>query len=246
MSTGLYEKIGVNYANYRRPDPRIAAALANALGDAKTLVNVGAGAGSYEPSDRKVIAVEPSETMIAQRRKGSAPVIRASAMALPFRDGAFEAATALLTVHHWPDPMRGLTEMKRVAKRCVVFSWEPSTTVSWLTRDYFPEIRAHDRLAFPLIADFYKRAFAAFEIVKLPVPHDCRDGFLEAYWRRPEAYFDSGARRAISAFARIQDAGPGLQKLERDLADGTWMKRNGHLMELDALDLGYRLVIAEH
>jgi ubiquinone/menaquinone biosynthesis C-methylase UbiE len=245
MSTGLYEKIGVNYANYRRPDPRIAAAIANALGDAKTLVNIGAGAGSYEPKDRNVIAVEPSETMIRQRRPGAAPVVCASAMALPFRDGAFEAATALLTVHHWPDPMRGLAEMTRVAKRCVVFSWEPSTHVSWLTRDYFPEIRVHDRLAFPLIADFYRRAFTEFEIVTVPVPHDCLDGFLEAYWRRPEAYFDPGVRRAISAFARIPDARPGLAKLKSDLADGTWMKRNGHLMELDALDLGYRLVIAE-
>ncbi len=245
MSTALYEKIGVNYANYRQADPRIAVAIANALGDAKTLVNVGAGTGSYEPSDRKVIAVEPSETMIRQRRPDAAPVICASAMALPFRDGAFEAATALLTVHHWPDPMRGLAEMKRVAKRCVVFSWEPSTNVSWLKRDYFPEIRAHDRQAFPRIADFYRQAFTAFEIVTVPVPHDCLDGFLEAYWRRPEAYFDAGVRRAISAFARIPDAGPGLAKLKSDLADGTWMRRNGHLMELDALDLGYRLVIAE-
>jgi SAM-dependent methyltransferase len=211
---------------------------------ARTIVNVGAGAGSYEPTDRQVIAVEPSETMIRQRREGAAPVICASAMALPFRDNAFEAACALLTVHHWPDPIKGLHEMKRVAKRCVVFSWEPSTNMSWLTRDYFPEIRAHDRLAFPLIAEFYARAFDRFEIVTVPVPQDCRDGFLEAYWRRPEAYFDPGARRAISAFSRIADVETGLSKLKRDLADGTWMARNGHLLELEELDLGYRLVIA--
>lgn len=244
MSTPLYETIGVNYAQYRRPDPRIAAAILRALGDARTVVNIGAGAGSYEPTDRPVVAVELSETMIRQRRSGAAPVICASAMELPFRNNAFEAATALLTVHHWPDAIRGMQEMMRVAKRCVVFSWEPSTNVSWLTRDYFPQIRAYDRLAFPLIADFYRRAFAQFEIVTVPVPHDCQDGFLEAYWRRPEAYFDPGARRAISAFARVTDVEPGLSKLKSDLSDGTWTRRNGHLMELNELDLGYRLVIA--
>jgi SAM-dependent methyltransferase len=245
MSAPLYDTIGEGYAQYRRPDPRIAAAILKALGDARTVVNVGAGAGSYEPAGRDVVAVEPSETMIRQRRANAAPVLRASAMNLPFRDDAFEAATALLTVHHWPEPLKGLREMMRVARRCVVFSWEPSTEVSWLTRDYFPEIRAYDRTAFPLVAQFYGRAFARFEIVTVPVPHDCLDGFLEVYWRRPEAYFDPKARGAISSFSRVTDVAAGLRKLHRDLSDGTWARRNGHLMELDELDLGYRLIVAE-
>lgn len=245
MSAPLYDTIGKGYAQYRWPDPRIAAAILKALGETRTVVNIGAGTGSYEPAERDVVAVELSETMIRQRRAHAAPVVRASAINLPFRDDAFEAATALLTVHHWPEPLRGLREMMRVARRCVVFTWEPSTEVSWLTRDYFPEIRAYDRTAFPLVAQFYARAFARFEIVTVPVPHDCLDGFLEAYWRRPEAYFDPDARRAISSFSRVADIESPLAKLRRDLSDGTWARRNGHLMELDELDLGYRLVVAE-
>ena len=120
----LYDTIGTHYAKYRRPDPRIAAAITAAIGDARRVVNVGAGAGSYEPKDRDVIAVEPSETMIRQRSAGAAPVVRASAMSLPFRDGEFDAALALLTIHHWPDQRAGLLEMARVAKRCVVLTWE--------------------------------------------------------------------------------------------------------------------------
>ena len=244
MTPQLYDAIGKTYGAYRKPDARIAAAIVDALGDAKTVVNIGAGAGSYEPRDRDLIAVEPSDTMIRQRAANSARVVRASAMELPFRDGAFDAALALLTVHHWPDPLKGLREMKRAARRCIVFSWEPSTFTSWLTRDYFPEIRAHDRTIFPLIMEFYGKVFARFDVVPIPVPHDCTDGFLEAYWRRPDAYFDAGARMAISSFAKFPNPEPGLTRLRRDLEDGTWMRRNGHLMELRELDLGYRLIVA--
>lgn len=240
----LYDSIGHSYAQYRRPDPRIATAIAAALGDARTVVNIGAGAGSYEPADRNVVAVEPSETMIRQRPHASAPVIRASAMALPFRDAQFDAALAIFTVHHWPDQLGGLREMARVAKRCVIFTWEPSTSASWLTRDYFPEILSHDREALPLIAGLYGRAFPKMEIVPVPVPHDCSDGFLECYWRRPEMYFDPRARAAISPFAKgIANTEAGLATLRRDLSDGTWRRRNGHLLKRAELDLGYRLVI---
>jgi SAM-dependent methyltransferase len=245
MTPHLYDTIGKSYAQYRRPDPRIAAAILKALGDAATVINIGAGTGSYEPTDRAVIAVEPSEIMIRQRAASAAPALRASGMHLPFHDDAFEAATALLTVHHWPDPLAGLREMMRVARRCVIFSWEPSTCVSWLIRDYFPEIRAYDRTIFPMVGDFYARAFPRFEIVPVPVPHDCADGFLEAYWRRPEAYFDSGVRLAISSFSHATNVAASLERLRRDLDDGAWARRNEHLMELSELDLGYRLIIAE-
>jgi len=163
---------------------------------------------------------------------------------LPFRDDMFDAALAILTVHHWPKPQQGLREMMRVARRAVILSWEPSTSVSWLTRDYFPQIRAHDEKAFPLIVDFYGRTLGAIDVQIIPVPHDCFDGFLEAYWRRPEAYFDPGVRRAISSFARVSNTEAPLARLRRDLNDGTWQRRNGHLLNLDELDLGYRLIIA--
>ena len=240
----LYDRIGKFYSSYRRSDPRIAAAIVKALGNARSIVNVGAGAGSYEPKDRDVVAVEPSETMIGQRPIHAAPVVRASAMHLPFRNDAFEAAMAVLTVHHWPDVLAGLRETMRVAARAVILTWEPSTSVSWLTRDYFPEIRAYDRKAFPLIMDFYGHALGRIEVIPIAVPHDCRDGFLEAYWRRPEMYFDAVARAAISSFARVENVEAGLARLRRDLDDGTWTRRNGHLMALEELDLGYRLVLA--
>jgi SAM-dependent methyltransferase len=237
----LYDTIGKTYADYRRPDPRIATAIKNALGDAQSIVNVGAGAGSYEPMDRQVVAVEPSAVMIAQRPSGAAPVVRVSAMNLPFCDDAFDAALAIFTVHHWPNQPQGLREMSRVARRCVVFTWDNQYPRMWLTRDYFPEIVEHGRTICAPI-ERYGQAFQQVQIISVPIPHDCADGFLHAYWRRPEAYFDSGLRSAISAFANIR-AETGLAALRRDLDDGTWLRRNAHLLELNELDLGYRLVI---
>ncbi len=132
--------------------------------------------------------------------------------------------------------------MARVAKYCVMLTYEPSSSASWLTSDYFPEIAVHDRAIFSP-AESYRNIFTRVEIRAVPIPHDCSDGFLEAYWRRPETYFDPGARSAISSFARF-DAGSGLAQLRRDLDDGTWLSRHGHLLEKTELDLGYRLVIA--
>jgi hypothetical protein len=241
----IYDSIGTYYARYRRPDPRIAAAIIAALGDSRRVVNIGAGAGSYEPKDRELVAVEPSETMIRQRPAGAAPVVRASAMNLPFRNSEFDAALAILTVHHWPDQCVGLSEMARVAKRCVILTWEPSASPSWLTRDYFPEILAYDRTAFPSVSVFYGTILKCLEIRTVPIPHDCTDGLLEAYWRRPESYFDPDARLAISSFARLEDVDSGLTALRRDLNDGTWARRNGALLIETELDLGYRLVIGE-
>lgn len=241
----LYDSIGKSYTNYRRPDPRIAAAIRMALGGARTVVNIGAGTGAYEPADRDVIAVELSETMIRQRPRNAAPVVQASALQLPFADDAFEASLASVTVHHWQDQLHGLREMARVAPRAVIFTWEPSTSNSWLTRDYFPEILAYDRNALPPVMDLYPKAFRHVEIVPIPIPHDCTDGFLECYWRRPEMYFDAGARATISPFAKgIANTEAGLARLRRDLDDSTWHRRNGHLLALSELDLGYRLVVA--
>lgn len=240
----LYDEIGLGYAHYRRPDPRIAAAILDALGDAESVVNVGAGAGSYEPSDRAVVAVEPSLEMIRQRREGSAPVVQASAMDLPFRDGAFAAGLAILTVHHWPDRARGLAELVRVARgRVVLLTFDPAASDFWLVDDYLPAIAEIDRRNMPPVEEL-REALGEIEVRPLPVPHDCTDGFLGAYWRRPHAYLDEGVRGAISAFSMIGDVQSGVARLRDDLESGAWERRHGDLLRRTEVDLGYRLVIA--
>lgn len=240
----LYDRIGVGYSAYRRPDPRIGAHVADALGPARSVVNVGAGAGSYEPADRAVVAVEPSAEMVRQRPPRAAPAVRASAERLPFRDAAFDAAMAVLTIHHWPDWRTGLREMRRVARRRVaILAFDVDHPGFWLVRDYFPEIQAIDRETMPRLAEI-ERVLGPCEVRPVPVPADCSDGFLGAYWRRPERYLDAGARGAISAFAKLRDPQPGLDRLRADLADGTWQRRNASLLALPELDIGYRLVVA--
>jgi len=240
----LYDAIGRDYRAHRRPDPRVAAAITRALGDAESVVNVGAGAGSYEPADRRVVAVEPSVAMIAQRPAGSAPVVLASATDLPLRDRSFAAALAVLTVHHWPDRLRGLAEMTRVAReRVVLLTWDPAKPEFWLVDEYFPEVWVIDRPIFPTLDDL-RRVLGPIEIRAVPIPADCTDGFLGAYWRRPEAYLDPGVRGAISTFTKLRDVEPGLARLRADLADGTWLRRHADLLDRSEIDLGYRLVIA--
>jgi len=241
----LYDSIGRDYASYRRPDPRIARAISAALGEAHAIVNVGAGAGSYEPRDRAVVAVEPSLTMIRQRPADAAPAVQGVASALPFRDATFSASLALLTVHHWQDQRRGLEELARVARdRVVLFTWDPDEGHFWLTREYFPEAIGLDRVTMPSMADL-RRIYGRIEIRPVSIPHDCSDGFMAAYWRRPEAYLDPGVRSAISTFAKLTDPGPGLQRLADDLRSGEWHRRFGHLLERSEIDPGYRLVIAD-
>lgn len=250
----LYDTIGRGYSALRRPDPRIAAAIDAALGDVASVVNVGAGTGSYEPRDRSVIAVEPSEVMIRQRPSGSAPCRQGMAEALPLESASVDAAMAILTVHHWPDLERGLREMARAARRrVVVLTWvpdAPGASPFWLTQEYLPQILAHDRTIFPagdVLTSMLERAMertGSVHIAPVPVPHDCADGFLCAYWRRPESYLDARVRAAISSFARI-DAEPGLARLRTDLAEGRWARANRSLLALDELDLGYRLIRCE-
>jgi SAM-dependent methyltransferase len=219
-------------------------AIRRSLGAADTVVNVGAGAGSYEPEDRPVVAVEPSSAMIRQRGRDSAPAVQASASDLPFKDGVFAAALAVLTVHHWLDRARGLAEMARVTReRVVIVTWDPAWSGFWLVDDYFPAIVAIDRLIFPSMAEL-EQGLGHVEVVPLLIPHDCSDGFLGAYWRRPHAYLDGGIRGAISTFSKIGDVAPGLARLRDDLDDGTWTRRHGHVLGATEIDLGYRLVIA--
>ncbi|MBS0196398.1 MAG: class I SAM-dependent methyltransferase [Planctomycetes bacterium] len=244
----LYDNIGRNYAAFRRPDPRIASAINAALADAHSVVNIGAGSGSYEPADRTVLAVEPSEVMIRQRPAGAAPCLQGSAESLPVETASVDAAMAILTAHHWKDLERGLKEMARVArKRAVLLTWVPDAPPFWLTQDYFPEIAAFDRTIFPTspaLAAMMELAIGPARLTPVPIPHDCIDGFLCAYWRRPEAYLNAEVRSAISSFARI-DAQAGLEKLRADLSSGRWAERYRHLLGLDALDVGYRIACAD-
>jgi SAM-dependent methyltransferase len=244
MAEPLYDRIGRTYGRHRRPDARIAARITHALGDARTVLDVGSGTGSYEPADRAVVAVEPSWVMIRQRAADAAPVLRGVAEALPFADAAFDAALAVLTVHHWRDPEGGLDELRRVARRVVVVTWDPEVYASrfGLTRDYLPEIAAAER-GFATI-DRVVASLPGSTVAPLAVPHDCTDGFCGAYWRRPEVYLDPDARAAISALARL-DADvlqPAMARLAADLQSGAWRARNAEVVAREELDLGYRLV----
>jgi SAM-dependent methyltransferase len=244
----LYDSIGRGYAVSRRPDARIAAIIDAALGDARSVVNIGAGTGSYEPQGRAVIAVEPSEVMIGQRPPGSAPCLKGFAEALPLADGSVDAAMAILSLHHWRDPVLGIAEMARVARsRAVVLTWVPDAAPFWLTRDYFPEILAHDLAVFPASADLvarFERSFGRVGIVPVPVPHDCVDGFVGAFWRRPDAYLRAEIRGGMSSFSRFESE-PGLARLREDLAKGAWARINRAILNLDMLDVGYRLLVCE-
>lgn len=238
-----YDLIGINYAELRRPDPRIAATLSRALGSARTVLNVGAGTGSYEPPDRWVTAVEPSIEMIRKRKASATPVIQARADRLAFRDRAFDAAMAILTVHHWPDKEAGLREIRRVTRGPIVLLTFDPAQRPWPT-DYFPALIDLDEAQMPKMAD-YSRWLGTVSVEPLPIPHDCTDGFLYAYWRRPEAYLDARISSGSSSFWSIGGLEAGLACLARDLESGEWDRRYGHLRRQSDHDAGYRLVIAD-
>jgi SAM-dependent methyltransferase len=247
LGMALYDSIGQTYHSTRRADPRIAAAITDALGDAASVVNVGAGSGSYEPG-QTVAAVEPSRVMIAQRPRGSAPAVQAVAEHIPLRDRCADAAMAVLTVHHWSDVAAGVAEMRRIARRRLVFfTWHPREFESfWLLSEYLPEAaRVDAAMAEPIrvLAGLLHDA----EVRPVPVPHDCTDGFCAAYWRRPEAYLDPAVRAGMSVLAKTGEEAlsAGLSRLADDLRTGRWHDNHSGLLQLDSLDVGYSLVIAE-
>jgi SAM-dependent methyltransferase len=247
VGKALYDELGAGYAGARKPDPRIAERIEAALGDALTVVNVGAGTGSYEPPDREVTAVEPSAEMIGQRPRGAAPVVQACAEKLPFDDGRFDAAMAVLTAHHWRDLDAGLREMRRVARRRVVlvtFDPEPLRRL-WFVRDYFPAIAGlhDDRISSAGLAA--KLPAASCEAI--PVPRDCTDLFFAALWARPAMVFDPDVVRPMWVWNSLPEAlrQPGAERLAADLESGAWEQRNGHLRQLEELDVGLRLIVSE-
>ena len=238
-----YDRIGFNYSQLRKPDPRIKAAIKAALGQAGTVLNVGAGTGSYEPVDRQVTAVEPSLEMIRQRSHSAAKVVQASVENLPFDDDTFDASMAILTIHHWPNKEAGLREMRRVTQgRIILLTFDPSIR-PWLT-DYVPELATLDEAQMPEISD-YEQWLGAVHAAPVLVPHDCSDGFLYAYWRRPEAYLDPRIRSGSSSFWAISDTEAGLQRLRQDLETGEWERRYAQLLNQDEYDAGYRIMVAE-
>ncbi len=236
------EEIGRGYARYRRPDPAISQMVADALGESRAAVSIGSGTGSYEPADRSVVAVEPSLVMIRQRPSGAAPAICAIAESLPLRSGSFDAALAMLTIHHWSDVRAGLSEMRRVARRQIVLTFDPIAHCEhWLT-EYVPEIADIFRAA-PAV-DMVADAIEATEIRTVPLAHDTPDGMTIAYWRRPMAYLDP-ARRASGSALQLVDAQAldrGLHRLQADLTSGAWHRRYGELLSAEAMDYGLRLL----
>ncbi|WP_416959416.1 methyltransferase domain-containing protein [Streptomyces sp. Agncl-13] len=242
-----YNSIGATYADTRRPDPRIAARIHQALGGAATVINVGAGTGSYEPS-HTVLAVEPSSVMIAQRPAGSAPALEASAESIPLADDSADAAMALLTVHHWSDLEAGVGELLRIARqRIVIFTFDQDISRRfWLLDEYLPEAAAVDDTRAVAI-DRLVTLLGGARIETVPIPHDCADGFLAAFWRRPEAYLDPQVRAGISMFSQISDEviQPGLARLSDDLSCGSWHQRHADLLDREAFDAGYRLLVAD-
>ena len=241
----LYDRIGTTYWRYRQPDPHIAKLIDDAIGDVASVVSIGSGTGSYEPSGRRTVAVEPSRVMIDQRPPGIAPVVQAVAEHLPVASDSFDVALAVLTVHHWSDHVAGLREMRRVASKQVVLTWDDSGWDSfWLVADYLPEWPKTEAS----VASYYAiiEELDVDEVKAVPVPRNCMDGFGGAYWRRPEMYLDPNARAAISGLARCDPVvlDKAMARLSSDIADGTWKAKYGHLLKLDEIDLGYRLVVA--
>jgi len=243
----LYDSLGRTYSATRRADRRVAAQISQALAGCESVVNIGAGTGSYEPA-QTIAAIEPSQTMIDQRPAGAARAIRAVAEQVPLRDNCADAALAVLTVHHWTDLAAGIAEMRRIARhRLVIFTWDARVFGEkfWLVADYLPEARAADAaLAVPV--GRLTSLLTGPVITSVPVPHDCADGFGAAFWRRPHAYLDPAVQAGMSLFTKTGATvvEPGLARLAADLHSGRWQRDHAELLQLAELDLGYRLITA--
>ncbi len=250
VTEAAYDRLGIGYRQVRRPDPRLAAQIEAALGDARSVLNVGAGTGSYEPAGREVTAGEPSAVMIGQRPAGAAPVVQANAEALPFADNSFDAAMAIITIHHWRDAAAGLTEMRRVARdRVVVLTFDgPELAGMWLVRDYVPRLlETHEEMMQPLAE--ITAALPGASVEPVPIPRGCTDAFWCALWDRPELHLDPELRRGSSGWQvmdadEIEQAEGGIEMLRADLGSGAWDERNGYLREAAELDVGLRLIVA--
>jgi len=239
-----YDQLAKQYKFYRKPDPRIAERIQFHLQGAQFILNVGAGIGSYEPENCKVVAIEPSYEMISKRKNSKAILIQGFAEELPFKDNVFDCSMGILTIHHWSNIVLGLQEMLRVTKnKIVLFTWIGYGNNFWL-EDYIPEIVGIDENLFPTLEKL-NHILGSISVENIEIPYDCTDGFMCAYWRRPEMYLDPNARRAISTFSRIPEIKERLNILQDDIERGVWFKRYSHLLKKENLDLGYRLVVCD-
>jgi SAM-dependent methyltransferase len=248
MDAPRYDLIGTAYTQTRREDPELAGQIHDSLGDGRTLLNVGAGAGAYEPRDRAVLAVEPSPVMIAQRPADAPPAVVGVAERLPFVDGAFDAAMALHTVHHWSDPGAGLDELRRVARRVVVVTGDARVLGRlWFIAEYFPGMLDGGARAALQPQAIAERLGGRTEIRRLRVPVGCLDGFPEAFVARPEAYLDPAVRQNMSPFRRLPEdqVADGVARLRDDLASGLWDARHGALRRMSHIDVGLRIVVSD-
>ncbi len=243
--TALFDNIGKTYASVRQPDPRIAAQIRRPLAGAESILNIGAGTGAYEPDHPKLIALEPSQTMIDQRRQSAWRLIRGFAEAIPLDDDAVSHVMTVLSMHHWSNRAQAFAEIRRVCReRLVIVSWDPAAEPFWLTRDYFPEIHARDLEIFPTMEEL-ETAFGPLNVSPLMIPADCRDGFLGAYWQRPEAYLNDDIRNNMSTFLTISNLADGIESLRADLDSGRWRQRNAGLLDRETFDIGYRLIVVD-
>jgi ubiquinone/menaquinone biosynthesis C-methylase UbiE len=248
VSRPAYDEIGVNYSDFRRADPRIEARISAALGDARSVVNVGAGTGSYEPRDREVIAVEPSPLMIGKRPPDAAPALRGVAEALPLGDQSVDVAMAIFTIHHWRDLDAGLAEMRRVArKRIVLLTIDAAKNAEiWTLAEYFPEAMRAEEEKMPSISTL-EAALPRAKVEAVPMPSRCRDEFTSALWDRPELFLEPDVLRASSLWHSLEPSAieRGQQRLRADLESGRWDEVHGHLRTLSELDIGTRLLSEE-
>lgn len=242
-----YDATGAGYALQRRPDLTIAAAIHAALGEARTVLNVGAGSGSYEPADRHVLAVEPSATMRAQRPRNAGVAIRGSAEDLPLDDGAVDAVMAVATIHHWTDLKRGLSELRRVARGpVVVVAFDGPALANWWLNDYAPELIAAEQGRYPGIDTASAWLGGRIEVQTLSIPFDCTDGFTEAFYGRPERMLEPAVRRAQSSWGFVA---PGVEDrfaatLSADLASGAWDQRYGDWRRRPTYDGSLRMIVS--
>lgn len=237
-----YDHLAKQYKSYRKPDTRIAERIHFHLQGAQLILNIGAGMGSYEPKNCEVVAIEPSYEMISKRINSNTKIIQGFAEDLPFRDNFFDCSMAILTLHHWSDVFLGLREMIRVTKdKIVLLTWIGYKNNFWLV-DYIPEILEIDENLFPTLEEI-QEIFGNISVETIEIPHDCTDGFMCAYWRRPEMYLDPNVRKAISTFSRISVIQEGLNELHDDIKSGAWNKKYRYLFDKKSLDLGYRLIV---